>query len=257
MKLDKILLTGGSGNLGRAILKSGLFLNILAPSRNEMDITDKKGVEFFFEENNPDVVIHCAAVVKMTESEQDPAKTIDVNIVGTCNLVKQAIRAEKKNGKSIRFIYISTDGVYSSIKGNYSEKDSVLPYNQYGWSKLGGECAVNLLSNFCIIRTSFFNPEMIKYERYATDKYSSRVPIDYLLKAIAFLLDNNFVGTVNIGGKRESDFNTYKKIKPNIKPCLREDILKNSSIAISSDASLDSSLWRELTKEIKDFNLNE
>jgi len=252
----KVLLTGGSGNLGGAILASGFFSNILAPSREEMDITNKGEVVDFFEKNNPDAVIHCAALVNMFEVEQNPTEAINVNIVGTSNLVSEIIQIEK-NGESIKFIYISTDGVYPGTEGNYSETDKTIPYNKYGWTKLGGECAVSLLSNFCVIRTSFFDPHNIKHEFYATDKYSSRLPIDYLPKAIAFILESDFIGTVNIGGKKQSDYDKYKTIKPEIRPCTYEDIAKKSPLKISHDASMNSSLWRKIKGEIKSLKIDE
>ncbi len=257
MKYKTILLTGGSGYLGQAIIKSGLFSDILAPSHEEMNITKEEAVAKFFKENKPDAVIHCAAMVKMIESEHEPVKAIDTNIIGTCGLIKEVLKAEKERQKKLRFIYISTDGVYPGTNGNYSERDVTIPYNKYGWSKLAGECAVNFLSNFCIIRTSFFVPSSIEYEFYAADKYSSRVPIDYLPKAIAFMLEKNFIGTLNIGGKKESDYERYKKIKSNIKPCAYEDIAKKSSFGISRDASMNSFVWDKLKEDVRKLNLDE
>ncbi len=253
----RILFTGGSGNLGQAIIKSGIFSDILFPSHEEMDISDEKKIAAFFEKNNPDAVIHCAALVDMKEVEKNPEKALNINVLGTANLIEEIVRRERRDGKNIRFIYISTDGVYSCTRGNYSEGDETIPYNNYGWNKLGGECVTHALSNFCIIRTSFFDPQNIKHEFYATDKYSSRLPISYLPKAIKFLLESNFIGTINIGGKKESDYEKYKKIKPDIKPTTHEDIAKKSPIKISRDSSLDSSLWRELTKGVKDLEIND
>ena len=47
----------------------------------------------------------------------------------------------------IKLIYFSTGYVYEGKKGNDSEKDSVKPFNNYGLSKLGGECAVQMYKN--------------------------------------------------------------------------------------------------------------
>lgn len=252
-----ILLTGGSGNLGQAIIASGRFPGIMAPSHENLDITNEKAVADFFRKTPPEAIIHCAAVVRMVEPENDPVKAIDANIIGTCNLVKETIRTEKRNKKTIRFIYVSTDGVYPGTRGNYFERDLTIPYNKYGWSKLGGECAVNLLSNFCIIRTSFFNPRNIKHDSSATDKYSSRLPVDYLPQAIAFLLREDFIGTINVGGKRESEYDRYRKFKPSLKACKYEDIVGNLSYKLARDASLNSFLWQELSKGEKELELDE
>ena len=52
----------------------------------------------------------------------------------------------------IYLLHISTDCVFSGKKGNYSEKDPVKPFNNYGLSKLGGECAVAMYKNSLILR---------------------------------------------------------------------------------------------------------
>src|SRR5260221_13685405 len=107
MTYKKIFLTGASGNLGRAITKSGLFGGALTPSHPALDITDIPAVKEFFAREKPDAVIHVAAIVKMMEAEKDPTRWMDTNIVGTSNLVREAIRMEKEENKKIRFIHIS------------------------------------------------------------------------------------------------------------------------------------------------------
>src|SRR3989338_3140171 len=177
MEYKNILLTGASGELGKAVTNSRLFLYILAPSRQTLDITKPSTIAKFFNNNYFDAVIHCAAMARIKECEENPAKAIETNIIGTSNLVTAVINKERESGKKIRFVHISTDGVYPGIKGNYSEKDKTMPYNTYGWTKLGAECAVNALSNFCVIRTSFFDPDNMKFKDAATDAYSSKISI--------------------------------------------------------------------------------
>ena len=48
----------------------------------------------------------------------------------------------------IKLIYFSTGYVYPGTKGNYTEKDGVKPFNNYGLSKLGGECSVSMYKKF-------------------------------------------------------------------------------------------------------------
>lgn len=251
MKHSKILLTGGSGNLGRAILKSGLFPGALSPGHIEMDIADEKSVDEFFKKNNPDAVVHCAAIARMTEVENDPARAVSVNIAGTCNLVKATFAAEGRSGVKIRFVYISTDGVYPGAAGNYSESDATIPYNKYGWTKLGGECAVRTLPNFCIIRTSFFDPRNISFDSAATDMYSSKIPIDELAGSIQMILDSVFSGVINVGGERKSFYDRYNTVKPSIKPTTFKDVKKGAVFNIARDASLDISAWKSLKQQLE------
>ncbi len=239
------LVTGGSGTLGRHILASRLFGKTLSPNHSEMDITKPADVERFFSQNDFDAVIHCAAMARAGECEKEPQKALLVNAGGTSNLTAATARKEAESGKKIRFAHISTDGVYESSKGNYSEKDTPQPYNKYGWTKLMAEAAVNALDNFCIIRTRFFDPKNIKYDAYATDSYTSAIPIDELVKAIAAMAKSDFVGTINVGGERISDYELYRKYKPAIKPCKLDDIQSKSPAKLSKDASMNISLWKK------------
>ena len=249
MKYKNILLTGASGKLGKAIAKSSYFASLLMPSREEMDITKPESIKNFFHNNDFDAVIHCAALARMRECEKDPTKAIETNIIGASNLVREVINKEKESGKKIRFIHISTDGVYAGTKENYSENDDTIPYNTYGWTKLGAECSVHALSNFCIIRTSFFDPENIKFENAAIDAYSSKVPINYLVKAISILVNHSFIGTINVGRERRSDYEHYKEFKPDIKKCNFEDMQKTVPFSLYKDSSMNISLWKKMEKQ--------
>lgn len=246
MKYKNILLTGGSGKLGQAIIGSKYFSTLLTPSRKILDITKPETIEKLFNNNPIDALIHCAALARMEQCEENPVKALKINIMGTSNLIAEVIRQEKKLKKKIRFIYISTDGVYPGTSGNYSEKDPAIPYNRYGWTKLGAECSVNLLTDFCIIRTSFFDPRNIRFESSSTDAYSSKMTIDSLVKAIAEILENDFVGTINIGSERKSDYKRYREFKPQLKPCKYQDIRKRVPFMLAKDSSLDFSLWKKM-----------
>lgn len=245
----KILLTGGSGNLGKAILRSGLFQNILAPTHAELDITKPEEIKNFFEKYKPDAVIHAAAVVKMVQTDKDPLR-IETNIIGTSNIVHEVMKM-KEGGNNIRFIYISTDGVYEGVKGNYSESDETIPYNNYGWTKLGGECAVKTLPNFCIIRTSFFDPLNIPFDTAATDMFSSKMHVDDLPNAIYLLLNSNFNSIINVGDERRSHYERYKEAKPTIEPCTFEDVTKGLGFKMAKDASLNINLWKKIKKDLE------
>jgi len=245
MNYKNILLTGASGELGKAIANSGNFPSLLTPSKEILDITKPNAIKKFLDNKDFDAVIHCAAMARVKECEENPAKAIETNIIGTSNLANETINKEKESGEKIRFIHMSTDGVYPGIDGNYSEKDKTMPYNAYGWTKLGAECAVNALSNFCIIRTSFFDPDNMKFKDAATDAYSSKAPISYVVKAISTLLNSGFTGTINVGRERRSDYGHYMEFKPEIKKCKLQDIQKTINFKMYKDSSMDISLWKK------------
>ena len=133
-----VLLTGGSGTLGKAIHDSKLFPSLLSPSKADLDITSKESVHKFISNHDILTIVHCAALARMGECEKNPMEAIKLNIQGTAHMVEETLRKEKKTGQHIRFIQISTDGVYPGTAGNYKETDAAIPYNLYGWTKLGG-----------------------------------------------------------------------------------------------------------------------
>ena len=155
-KNRRVLLIGGSGTLGSCIIKSKIFKKIDAPKKKLLNLINKNSIrKFLFKKY--DLIINCAAVARMKECEKNPIKAIKINIFGTLNLINEIKNYEIFYGKKIRLIHISTDGVYPSIKGNYSENSKTKPYNVYGWTKLCSETFVKTLTNYVIIRTRFFD----------------------------------------------------------------------------------------------------
>jgi len=242
MKYENILITGSSGKIGKALLSSELGKRkILAPSRDEMDITNDKKVSAYFEKNKIDAVIHCAAMTNGRECEKNPESAIKANVIGASNVVQAALKSKA------RFIYMSTDYVYPCVKGPYSEKDETNPFTVYGWTKLEGEYAVKKSENYCVIRTSLLDTKKITFDTAPTDAYVSKIPLEELVEAIIFLLDSNFVGIINVGRERASLYDIYKKYKPDIKPVSIKSIPKEQQRAV--DSSLDITLWKEISKK--------
>ena len=142
---NNLLLLGGSGTLGKAIINSKLFKNLNYPSSKKLNILLKNKVENFILKNKIDIVIHCAALARVKECEKNKKKAFKINVTGTKNIVEAILNCSKKTGKKIKLIFISTDGVYPSTRGNYKENDILKPYNYYGWTKLRGEKLVKKL----------------------------------------------------------------------------------------------------------------
>ena len=239
-----VLLTGSSGKLGTAIVHSNTRFTLLKPSSNELDITNQKKIKDYFNKYNFSAIIHCAAMARMGQCEKNPMDAIKVNIIGTANLVNATIM--KGN---IRFIHISSDGVYYCDRGNYKENDETIPYNIYGWTKLGAETAVSILKDYCILRTGFFDPEDIPFPDAGIDVFSSKLTINELAKSILFFLSSKFYGVINIGHERKSDYERYKKFKPSIKKSTYKEIQKSLRFKYPKDSSLDITLWRKIKND--------
>ena len=141
----KILVTGGSGRFAQNLKKIKSKYKFIYPTKKDLDITNIKSIKNCFLRTKPKSVLHLAAMSRpMIEHDKDINKSINLNIIGTCNMVK--ICSELK----IKLIYFSTSFVYPSTTGNYKETDALLPWNNYAWSKLGGECAVKMYKNSLI-----------------------------------------------------------------------------------------------------------
>ena len=249
MKKNKILLIGGSGNLGKKIIKSNLFKNLYAPRKKILNLLNPYQISSVLKKKNIKIIIHCASLARMKECENDVVKAINNNILGTYNLVKVIIELEKKIKKKIKIIYLSTDAVYPSFKGNYKENGDLGPYNNYGWSKLSAEFLIRMISDHIIIRTRFYDKDKINYKFSASDIFTSQVEIESLPKYIYYLLLENFVGIINIGSKRISDFKLYKKIKPKLKSFKRKDLIKRLNFNIAKDASLNLIKFNKIKKK--------
>ena len=139
--MTNILITGTSGFLGSRIyeyFRQSPELSVLAPSHKELDITSLDSCRRWFSVNQPDTIIHLAAISDIGESERNPELSQRVNVLGTENLA----RCAKEWKTAGRFIFASSDQVYS---GNCSdgrlnkETDSLCPINLYGREKAEAE----------------------------------------------------------------------------------------------------------------------
>jgi len=214
----KIIFTGGSGRFGKEFRNTTKIKNIFYPSSKEMDITNYNSIKKYLSKNKPTIVIHCAALSRpMDIHDKKISKSININIIGTANLVKFC--SEKK----IKFIYFSTNYVYPGIKGMYKENDPLLPYNNYAWSKMGGECAVQMYKNSLIIRVCMTEEPFV--HKYAFDDLITNFIFHKeVVKLIPKILKKR--GIINLGGPVQSVYKFAKKFNPKIKNITSSKLLK-------------------------------
>ena len=136
------------------------------------------------------------------------SKSIDLNIIGTCNVVKICSKLD------IKLIYFSTGYVYEGKTGNYKEEDPVLPVNNYAWSKLGGECAVKLYKNSLILRITMCEKPFIHKNAFY-DINTNFIFHDEIAMMIPKILNKK--GTLNVGGEIQSVYNFAIKTNRNVK----------------------------------------
>ena len=202
----RILVTGGDGRFANILKKKNKILDLKFLSKKELNILNTRSIEKAVKKYKPLIILHCAALSRpMSIHDTDIKKSIDINIIGTANIVKTC---EKNN---IKLIYFSTGYVYPSTKGNYKETDPVKPFNNYGFSKLGGECAVHMYKNSLILRITMTEKPFAYSEGY-TNLYSNYIFHEEVVKILPKII--NKYGIINIGGKTRSVY-SFGKIHNN------------------------------------------
>ena len=205
----KIVITGGEGRFAQNLRTSNVKLNITFPSKKQLNILKISSIRNYIKKTKPNYLIHCAALSRpMSIHDKLISKSIDINIIGTSNIVK--VCAEF----NIKLIYFSTGYVYEGKKGNYKETDPVLPINNYAWSKLGGECAVRMYSNSLILRIIMCEKPFMHKHAFGDIKTNFMYHED-VIKIIPKILEKK--GILNVGGKIQSVYNFAKETNSFIK----------------------------------------
>ena len=146
----KLLVTGASGFLGRrtAAYLEQLGHRVLTPSHRELDITDMASVRAWFRENQPETVIHTAAISDTGLCQQKPAWSERINVDGCVNL------ADCCRDIGAKLVMCSSDQVYSgsALPGPHREDEVLKSNNVYGCQKLLAEqhCLEILPETVCL-----------------------------------------------------------------------------------------------------------
>ena len=166
----KILVTGGAGFIGSAVIRHLLsdtnhrVMNLdkltyagniesLAPVRDseryefsQTDICDPIALDRVFTGFQPDIIMHLAAESHVDRSIEGPADFVETNIVGTYHLLEASraywsqLSSERKT--SFRFHHISTDEVYGDLEGSgdlFTETTPYAPSSPYSASKASSD----------------------------------------------------------------------------------------------------------------------
>lgn len=155
----KILITGAGGQLGR---EWSHFLDasdhkVVSLDSSILDITDSDAIHGTFLDEEPDVLINCAAYTNVDTAEDNPDAAHSVNEIGVQNLAHAC-----KRHRAV-LVHFSTDYVFEGsekdkkkLPNGYDEEYPPSPKNVYGKSKRGGELAIEKFSeNWLIVRVSW------------------------------------------------------------------------------------------------------
>ena len=207
--MKKILVTGGEGRFAKVLKNKKSKFKFIFRSKKQLNILSETSIKNNIKKFKPNYLMHLAGLSRpMKIHEKDIKKSINLNIIGTANIVRACIE------KNLKIIYFSTSYVYPGKKGRYKEIDPLLPWNNYGWSKLGGECSVQMYKNSLILRTCMTEKPFVHKSAFANVKTNFIYHDDFIK---IFLKILNKKGIFNIGGKAQTVYQFAKTENRNVR----------------------------------------
>lgn len=162
----KVLVTGGAGQLARAICTLWHEHEVIVPSEEELDICMPETILRYLKEVQPDALINTAAFTQVDRCESEYARALVVNAEAV------GWMAEACNQFHAILVQISTDYVFDGrLRRPYSENDVPNPINAYGRSKLLGETYAYGANEHLVLRTSWL------YDRYGQNFYTTMLKL--------------------------------------------------------------------------------
>jgi dTDP-4-dehydrorhamnose reductase len=211
---SRAIITGAGGLIGQYLVKTAPRWapgwDAYGLTRSDLDLTDRPGVERAWQSFKPDAVIHCAAMSRTKDCEQDPVRARQINVQVTAHLAQLS--------QNIPFIFLSSGEVFNGKAGWYSETDVPNPINVYGKTKLEAEQTVGRNQRHSVVRIVLtagtsergdrsFVEEMCRGAKTGqavtlyTDEFRCPLPAGVLARALWELLGHDRPGLYHLGGR--------------------------------------------------------
>jgi dTDP-4-dehydrorhamnose reductase len=143
-------ITGAGGLIGNYLVRMvGQFapgFDVVGLTRDQLDLTDASSVRRLFREQQPDLIIHCAAMSKSPACQANPKAARQTNVEATQLLAELAC--------DVQLIFFSTDLIFDGRKGAYVETDEPNPLSVYAETKVEAEKFVLSNPRHTVVRTS-------------------------------------------------------------------------------------------------------
>jgi len=137
MSVSRVLVTGATGQLGAAVVRTFADRTVIAHSRASLDVTDVDAVRRAVEAARPDAIVNCAAYNQVDAAETHALDAFAANAFA----VRTLARAAESAGATL--VHYGTDFVFAGLGGPdtppYDETTLPSPMSVYAASKLVGE----------------------------------------------------------------------------------------------------------------------
>ncbi|OGB97443.1 hypothetical protein A3F06_02920 [candidate division TM6 bacterium RIFCSPHIGHO2_12_FULL_36_22] len=261
----KVLVTGGAGfigshlseklvNLGAKVTICDNFstgkLENLETIKNDItliegNVTDKQICHTASKQQN--VIFHCAALVSVPLSMEDPSRCFEDNITGLFNVLESA-RENKVN----KLIFSSSSAVYGPQEESCFEEMAPNPISFYGTSKLVGERLCNSYANYFNVATI-----CLRYFNVYGPRQSHEGPYAGVIAKFREQMRNNKPITIYGDGKQTRDFIPVSEVvRANLLlATLPREHLSGQPVNIASNKTLSLlELYERLKKEFPEYN---
>jgi dTDP-4-dehydrorhamnose reductase len=206
---NPVWITGAGGLIGNYLVQTAPRPAVRALTRSDFDLLDFAAVRREFQKDQPQLVIHCAAISTIADTQKNPELARRVNVDATKLLAELAAE--------IPFVFFSTDLVFDGRKGNYAEADTPNPLHLYGETKVSAEEIVLKNPRHLVVRTSLnggisragnrgFNEQLRlalqsgKPMKLFTDEFRSPIPAIETARAVWDLSRKNCAGIFHVAG---------------------------------------------------------
>ncbi len=208
-----VWITGANGLIGNYLVQTAPRFapdwRVRALTREQFDLLDFAAVRREFQRDQPQLVIHCAAISQSADAQKNPGLARRVNVEVTKLLAELAAE--------IQFIFFSTDLIFDGRKGNYTETDAPNPLHIYGETKVAAEEIVLKNPRHLVVRTSLnggvsragnrgFNEQLLRSLQAGqgmtlfTDEFRCPIPAVETARAVWELAQKNCAGIYHVAG---------------------------------------------------------
>ncbi len=248
--------TGANGLIGNYLVQTApRFVphwRIRALTREQLDLLDFATVQREFKQDQPQLVIHCAAITVVSDAQNNTALARRVNV--------EVPRLLAEMASAIQFVFFSTDIVFDGSKGNYVEADPPNPLHVYGETKAAAEDIVLKNPRHLVVRTSInggvsragnrgFNEQLRRSLQAGqgmtlfTDEFRSPIPAVETARAVWELVGKKCAGIYHVAGAEKMSRHQIGQLLVKRWPAATSDIKSGSARDFSGPPrALDTSL---------------